>query len=59
MKKKANGKFRARLNAQGYEQIDGIHYDKDTKSSPVVSETTILVIFVLMLLTGGMPTSSM
>jgi hypothetical protein len=33
MKKKANDKFCARLNAGGYEHIDGIHFDKDTKSS--------------------------
>jgi Reverse transcriptase (RNA-dependent DNA polymerase) len=52
MKKKANGKFHAKLNARGYKQIDGIHNDKDTKSSPGVNETTILVVFVLMLLAG-------
>jgi hypothetical protein len=28
MKKKANGKYRARMNARGYEQIDGVHYDE-------------------------------
>ena len=27
MKKKANGTFRARLNARGFEEIDGVHYD--------------------------------
>jgi len=27
MKKKASGKFRARLNARGFEQVDGIHCD--------------------------------
>jgi Reverse transcriptase (RNA-dependent DNA polymerase) len=52
MKKKSNGKFRARLNARGFEQIDGIHYDEDTKSSPVVNEATILIVLVLMLLAG-------
>ena len=35
MKKKASGKFRARLNARGFEQVDGIHCDKNTKSAPV------------------------
>jgi Reverse transcriptase (RNA-dependent DNA polymerase) len=52
MKKKANGKFWARLTAQGYEQINCIHYDEDTKAVPVVNEMTILVVFVLMLLAG-------
>jgi hypothetical protein len=27
MKKKSNGTYQARLNARGYEQVDGIHYD--------------------------------
>jgi hypothetical protein len=27
MKKKSNGKCRARLNARGYEHVDGVHYD--------------------------------
>jgi len=41
MKKKANGTFRARLNARGYEQVDGEHYDEHTKAAPVVSDATI------------------
>ena len=52
MKKKSNGKFRARLNARGYEQIDGIHYDEDTKAAPVTNETTIKIILILMAMTG-------
>lgn len=52
MKKKSNGKYRARLNARGFEQVDGVHYDEDTKSSPVVSDPTILIVLVLMLLAG-------
>jgi len=35
MKKKSNGKFRARINARGYKQVDGIHYDADTMAAPV------------------------
>ena len=27
MKKKSSGKFRARLNARGYEQVEGEHYN--------------------------------
>jgi hypothetical protein len=41
MKKKANGTYRARMNAQGYEQVDGKHYDKMTKAAPVANEITI------------------
>jgi hypothetical protein len=52
MKKKSNGKYRARLNARGFAKIDGVHYDEDTESSPVVNEATILVVFVLRLLAG-------
>jgi hypothetical protein len=50
MKKKASGKFRARINARGYEQVDGIHYDDTTKSAPVTNDITIRIIFVLMVL---------
>jgi Reverse transcriptase (RNA-dependent DNA polymerase) len=52
MKKKASGVYRARLNARGYEQIDGEHFDKDTKSSPVVSLMTIMIILILMVMAG-------
>jgi Reverse transcriptase (RNA-dependent DNA polymerase) len=52
MKKKANGAFRTRVTARGFEQINGIHYDEDTKASPVMNEATILITFVLMLLAG-------
>ena len=34
--KKSNGKFGARVNVQGYKQVDGIHYDADLMSAPVV-----------------------
>ena len=52
MKKKANGTFRARLNARGYEQVDGIHFDKDDIASPVTNDVTIRIVFVLMLMAG-------
>ena len=52
MKKKANGTYRARMVARGFEQIDGEHYDEHDKSSPVVSEITIRIVLVLMLMTG-------
>jgi hypothetical protein len=46
MKKKANGKYRARINARGYEQVDGIHYDDTTKSAPVTNDITIRILFI-------------
>jgi hypothetical protein len=50
MKKKSNGTYRARLNARGYEQVDGIHYDSSNISSPVTNDTTIRIIMVLMII---------
>jgi hypothetical protein len=41
MKKKAIGMYHARMNARGYEQVHGEHYDKLTKAAPVVNEITI------------------
>ena len=52
MKKKASGVFRARLTARGYEQVDGIHYDENAKSAPVVNGATINIVFILMLMAG-------
>ena len=52
MKKKANGKFRARLNARGYEQVDGVHYDEDTKSAPVTNDITIRIVLTLLVMAG-------
>ena len=52
MKKKANGKFRARLNARGYEQVDGVHYDEDTKSAPATNDITIRIILTLLAMAG-------
>ena len=47
-----SGKFRARINARGYEQVDGIHYDSDSTAAPVVNEITIRMVFVLMVMAG-------
>jgi len=52
MKKKASGKYRARLNARGYEQVDGEHYDEDKKSAPVVSQAMIHIVLILALMAG-------
>jgi hypothetical protein len=50
MKKKSNETYRARLNAIGYEQVDGIHYDSSNISSPVINDATIRIIMVLMII---------
>ncbi len=50
MKKKANGTYRARLNARGYEQVPGKHYDPNSIAAPVTSDVTIRIVLTLLLL---------
>ncbi len=50
LKKKSNGKKKARLNARGLKQIDGKHYDSSNISSPTVSKVSIRVILTLALM---------
>jgi predicted RNA-binding protein with PUA-like domain len=38
--KKAEGTYRARLTARGYEQTDGLHFDSSDTSAPVVNGIT-------------------
>lgn len=52
MKKKSNGTFRARINARGYEQVDGEHYDEDSKAAPVASLISIRIVLVLAIMAG-------
>jgi hypothetical protein len=47
MKKKSNGKYRVILNARGYEQIDGIHFDSTSIASPVTNDATVRIVLVL------------
>ena len=47
-KHKANGDLRGRLNLRGFEQVDGIHYESSTVSSPVTNATSIRIILTLM-----------
>jgi hypothetical protein len=47
MKKKASGTYRAWLNAQGFEQVDGQHYDKTQIASPVVNAITVRMVLTL------------
>eukprot|EP00979_Chaetoceros_neogracilis_P016407 scaffold7985_cov123-Chaetoceros_neogracile.AAC.1 len=50
MKKKANGTYRARLNARGYEQVEGLHYDAANIAAPVTNEMSIRIVMVLALM---------
>jgi len=50
MKKKSNGTYRARMNARGFRQIDGEHYESHQKAAPVANDITIRIVLVLMLL---------
>jgi Reverse transcriptase (RNA-dependent DNA polymerase) len=52
MKRKANGTFRARINARGYEQVEGIHYTGNSIAAPVTNDTTIKIMLVLVALAG-------
>ena len=47
-KLKASGVKRCRVNVRGFEQIAGIHYDPDSKSSPVVNMTSIRIVLTIM-----------
>lgn len=43
MKTKSNGQYWAQLNACGYVQIDGVHYNEDTKAAPVVRVDNLMM----------------
>ena len=50
MKRKSNGKYRARCNIRGYKQEDGQHYDSHNISSPVTNDVTIRLLFIIMIM---------
>jgi hypothetical protein len=52
IKNNSNGKYRARLNERGYEQIDGVHYDSTSISSPVTNTEKVRSMVVLSLIFG-------
>eukprot|EP00957_Ditylum_brightwellii_P077734 5906814-Ditylum_brightwellii.AAC.1 len=47
MKPKPNSVKHARLNARGFKQVDGLHYDGQDLSAPVVNVITIRIVFVM------------
>ena len=50
MKKKSNGRYRARCNMRGFEQRDSEHFDSHNISSPVTNDVTIRLMFILMMI---------
>jgi hypothetical protein len=52
MNKKASGTYRARLNARGFEQREGQHYDGTSISAPVSNDMVIRIVLVLMIMAG-------
>jgi hypothetical protein len=52
MKKKASGRYRSRLNARGYEQVDGQYFDSTNISSPVTNDATIRIVMILTIIFG-------
>jgi len=50
MKKKASGKYRARLAARGFKQKDGVDYDGHSLAAPVTTDITIRIILTIMLM---------
>ena len=52
MKLKADGTRRARMNARGFKQIPGQHYEVDNISSPVTNTASIRIAFTLLALAG-------
>jgi len=47
MKLKANGTQRGRLNAHGYEQVDGSHCGSDSIAAPVTNPIAVQIILML------------
>ena len=52
-KKTSNGILRGRLNARGFKQRDGQHYDGSSIHTPVTNAATIRIMLTLTLM-GGM-----
>jgi hypothetical protein len=44
MKKKSNGTLRGQMNARGFKQVKGQHYDGTTIISPVTNSATIRIV---------------
>jgi hypothetical protein len=47
-KKKSTRKLRGRLNAHGFKQVEGLHYDGTSTHAPVTNTGTIQIVLILM-----------
>ncbi len=54
MKKKSNETLCRRLNARGFKQVEGQHYNSMTISLPVTNAATIRIVLVLMVMANMM-----
>ena len=54
-KKNSNSTYHGKLNARGFEQIAGRHFDPTSIDAPLSNDTTIRIVLVLMLLANCMP----
>ena len=52
MNNKSSGVHRARLNARGYDQVDGVHYYSANIASPVTNDMSIKIVLVLEIMTA-------
>jgi hypothetical protein len=50
MKMKSNGTLSGRMNARGFKQVEGQHYNGTTISSPVTNSATIRIVLTLMIM---------
>jgi Reverse transcriptase (RNA-dependent DNA polymerase) len=50
LKLKANGVVRARCNVRGFGQIPNVHYDPNSKSSPVTTQAAIFIAFTILMM---------
>jgi len=50
MKKKSNGTLCGQMNASGFKQVKGHHYNGTTISSPVTNSATIRIVLMLMIM---------
>jgi hypothetical protein len=47
-KKKSTGKLRRHLNARGFKQVEGVHYNGTSTHAPVTNAGTIQIVLILM-----------
>jgi len=52
MKKKSNGTYGARMNARGFKQVEGQHFDGTSLAEPVTNDASMRIMFTLMLMAG-------